>query len=952
MKRTFIVFLAISFTSFFLVGCGSQGSQNSAPGTGSIAFQAQWLGGAQTTQQEHALSASPVVRTAPANVTTVQLTISGSGMTTMGPISFAASAGQGTISGIPVGTNRTLLMVGLNSSNAVVYEGVSYNITVTANQTSNVGTITLAPVEVGGLSGPAQVAVDLTNIYWTEEGTGAANGYVKKMSIATGAITTLASGLSDPVGIAIDASFVYWTEYAQGTTGLGSVKRISISGGTPTTLTSGISSPWGITVDGTNVYWTDLLSSGAIMQINKSSVNAAGTTLTNGVAWPVGIVVDATNVYWTENPSNGGAVKKVPIGGGTVTTLATSLSSPEYLAVDATSVYYTEYGTEDTSNNVIAASGSLKKVLKSALSPTTPTTLASGLNYAAGIAVDSTNVYFTEYGFSVGTVKYVPITANNATPTPVTINLPDGTTTPATGLHGPYYLAIDPSDQYVYWTETDSGTIKRALTGVSSTTAPSAPTGVTTTAGNAQMTVSWTASAGATSYNIYYSTSAAVSPTNYTGLISTTATSAIVSGLINGTTYYCIVTAVNGAGQSAASNPAASAVPSSAISIPSAPTGVTAIAGNAQVTVNWTASVGATSYNVYYATTAAVSTASNSVTTTTTSAVVTGLTNTTTYYFIVTAVNSAGESAASSPSVSAVPTAGTSQLTLMGSFVYSGATGGDMAVNPTTQQVYISSGMGQQGMIRINASNPASMSQTTLSYGGGVAVDKTTGRYATTNGSSTLYILNSNDTLYDSQTIIGCGGDLDSDPATGRFFISTQCTDHIAVYSEGSKSILADIANNGVGSVVVFDPGAGNIFENLTPNNSQGGQTAPLVVSPSYTTSLPFTGFVRTSDGVLKHVYVSDNSGNLLVKDSTTLATLHTFTAFGNAFIAADTALGRFYAVTGTTSFNTLSVYDANTYAQIGTSVTLPGSIMNLRMAPGDNRLYMITTTTLYVYQR
>jgi fibronectin type III domain protein len=660
MKRAFILFLAISFSSIFLVGCGSQVSQNSATGTGSVAFQAQWLGEAQQTQQDaHALSESPVIRTAPAGVTTVQLTISGSNMATMGPISFAASAGQGIISGVPAGTGRTLLILGLNSSNSVVYQGVSYNITVTANQTSNAGTITLAPVVTGGLTTPWQIAVDSTNIYWTEQGSGTTNGYVKKMAIATGLTTTLASGLSDPVGITIDASFVYWTEYAQGMTGLGSVKKISISGGTPTTIASGISSPWGIAVDGTNVYWTEYLSSGAVMKIIKTSINSTGTILANGLYWPMGIAVDATNVYWAENPSNGGAVKKILIaGGGFPTTLATSTNSPMYVAVDATSVYYTEYGTEDSNGNTIAASGSLKKVSLSAPSyPTTATTLASGLNYAAGIAVDATNVYFTEFGFSVGSVKYVPLNANNTTPTPVTINLPNGTTMPATGLYAPYYVAIDPTDQYIYWTESNSGTIKRALTATSSVTVPSVPSGVAASAGNAQVAVSWTASTGATSYDVYYSTSAAVSTTSNLGSISSTTTSALVSGLTNNTTYYFVVTAVNGAGQSTASSPAASAAPSAVITTPSVPTGVTATAGNAQVTVSWTASTGATSYDVYYSTSAAVSTTSysGSITAATTSALVSGLTNGTTYYFIVTAVNGSGTSAASSPAASASP---------------------------------------------------------------------------------------------------------------------------------------------------------------------------------------------------------------------------------------------------------------------------------------------------------
>ncbi len=95
---------------------------------------------------------------------------------------------------------------------------------------------------------------------------------------------------------------------------------------------------------------------------------------------------------------------------------------------------------------------------------------------------------------------------------------------------------------------------------------PPSPTNVQATAGNAQVTVSWVASAGVMSYDVFYSTSSAVSTTSYADLITTTTTSAIASGLTNGTTYYFIVTAINGTVSSAASSPTVSATPSAPVS--------------------------------------------------------------------------------------------------------------------------------------------------------------------------------------------------------------------------------------------------------------------------------------------------------------------------------------------------------------------------------------------------
>jgi hypothetical protein len=88
--------------------------------------------------------------------------------------------------------------------------------------------------------------------------------------------------------------------------------------------------------------------------------------------------------------------------------------------------------------------------------------------------------------------------------------------------------------------------------------------------------------------------------------------------------------------------------------VPPVPTGVTATAGNGQVSLSWTASSGATSYHVKRGTatggpyTQVAAPATNSDTDT-------GLTNGTAYYYVVSALNSAGESA-NSTEVAATPT--------------------------------------------------------------------------------------------------------------------------------------------------------------------------------------------------------------------------------------------------------------------------------------------------------
>jgi alpha-tubulin suppressor-like RCC1 family protein/fibronectin type 3 domain-containing protein len=212
--------------------------------------------------------------------------------------------------------------------------------------------------------------------------------------------------------------------------------------------------------------------------------------------------------------------------------------------------------------------------------------------------------------------------------------------------------------------------------------APGAPTGVTATAGNTQVTISWNPVSGATSYNLYFGTSTGV--TKATGTKTAAVTSPYAhTGLANGTTYYYVVTAANAGGESPES---AQVGATPQVPAPGAPTGVSASPGNQQVTVSWNAVTGATSYNLYWSTsTGATKSTGTKIAGVTSPYAHTGLTNGTAYYYVVTAVNVGGESGESAQ-VSATPqvpapgapaslamTVGNGQVTLSWSAV-SGAT--------------------------------------------------------------------------------------------------------------------------------------------------------------------------------------------------------------------------------------------------------------------------------------
>ncbi len=180
--------------------------------------------------------------------------------------------------------------------------------------------------------------------------------------------------------------------------------------------------------------------------------------------------------------------------------------------------------------------------------------------------------------------------------------------------------------------------------------APPAPTKLAAAAGNQQISLTWTASSGATSYNVKRSTTTG-GP--YAQLGTTTVASDIDTSLTNGTTYYYVVSAVNSFGESGNSSQASATPASSTGTVPAVPMGLAAVAGNQQVSLTWNASAGATSYNVKRATVSSgpfTQVANTSATNDTDASV----TNGTTYFYVVSALDAAGESG-NSNSVSATP---------------------------------------------------------------------------------------------------------------------------------------------------------------------------------------------------------------------------------------------------------------------------------------------------------
>lgn len=360
---------------------------------------------------------------------------------------------------------------------------------------------------------------------------------------------------------------------------------------------------------------------------NKSINGSAGTSVPAG---SIATTIDGCLLLFVASLGNNGtgsvgtANLTAPAGYTEQAEAASNEYNHVFLATKIQSTAGTE--TPTATSNISRARRTFVIALKAAAgsppnAPVLNTATAGNTQVSLGwsAATGSPTGYKVRYGTTSGLGTNIDV--GNVTSYTVT-SLTNGTL---------YYFAVSA------YNGAGDGSNSNQLTATPAVGAPSAPTLSTTTAGNAQVALTWTSVGSATSYKVKYGTS--------TGSYSTTlsvgnVTSYTVTGLGNGTTYYFAAVATNGSGDSGNSNEL-NATPQSS-STPNAPVFHSLVGTSAQLTASWSVVPNATGYKVKRGTSAGTYTTTVDAGNVT-SYNITGLTNGTRYYVAIVAYNGVGD---------------------------------------------------------------------------------------------------------------------------------------------------------------------------------------------------------------------------------------------------------------------------------------------------------------------
>jgi fibronectin type 3 domain-containing protein len=413
--------------------------------------------------------------------------------------------------GLAAGTTYYYVVTAVNSAGE---SAVSTQATASTTSTPPLPTVPVAPTGVIATGGTNQVTLS-----WSAVNTATSyNVYYSTSSGVTKANGTKIANATSPV---VQTGMTAATTYYYIVTALNSAGEGTASVQVAATTLAVVPTP--------------------TAPVAPSSVTAVGGANQATITWPTVSGAASYNLYWS---TSAGVTKTngTKVAGVTSPYVKTALSAGTtyyFIVTAANSV-----GESAASTQVSATTSPASPAIPVAPTGVTATGGANqvSISWSAVSGATSYNIYWaTTSGVTIAGTKIT--TASNPY---VQTGLAASTTY--------FYIvtAVNTAGESVASTQVS------AATNAPIVTIPAAPAGVTATGGANQVSISWSAVSGATSYNIYYATVSGVTKTS--GTIITSATTPYTkTGLVAGTTYYFIVTAVNSAGESLASAQASAA---------------------------------------------------------------------------------------------------------------------------------------------------------------------------------------------------------------------------------------------------------------------------------------------------------------------------------------------------------------------------------------------------------
>lgn len=382
---------------------------------------------------------------------------------------------------------------------------------------------------------------------------------------------------------------LYWSTTPFGSNGGGSPSS-TVTPVTPTKVT-GVTSPYAfappasLPFTGTLNIYTSGASSNPISGVQFTLTVPSGVTVTNVIS-PYGGPVNPVNFNQSANQVTISYTNMYGSIGDSSTPLLTVLCSGDFTGKTLTDFSFSNVQIFDWNGSPV-----------SGMNLTTSSNGTAGATYYFAVTAANAGGESPKSNMVSATIDPLPPVVTGANPTGTNINLPiqigasfsepidmksitaatyavtaNGSPVAGTLGQGSYcgntgcfsgimFQPITPLQQGTNYSITITGIKDLAGNALAApyiwsfTTAISAPAGLIATKGNLQSTLTWQAVSGAASYNIYWSTMYGVTPQNGTK-ISVTGTSYNHTGLTNGTTYYYVITAVNGTTEGLPSNQA------------------------------------------------------------------------------------------------------------------------------------------------------------------------------------------------------------------------------------------------------------------------------------------------------------------------------------------------------------------------------------------------------------